>query len=129
LISHLEETQLISAQGSTNLIQPRTESKSMLVLIITLMIDFIHKSQVCLFLHLLLLLPEHFPWKLKTTDSIFYCCSLLFCHCNSAPIWASQFWFIWFLDIWDSPFALTYKSLLACRAFVGWCICICIRNI
>jgi hypothetical protein len=49
LISHLEETQLISAQGSTNLDQQRTESKRMLGLIITLMTEFILKRQVCFY--------------------------------------------------------------------------------
>jgi hypothetical protein len=49
LISHLEETQLISAQGSTNLDQQRTESKRMPGLIITLMTEFILKRQICLY--------------------------------------------------------------------------------
>jgi len=37
------------------------------------------------------------------TDSVFYCCSLLFCQCNNSTIWASHF------NLFD---ALTYKIVL-----------------
>lgn len=74
LISHLEGTQLIFAQGSTNLIQPRTENKSLLGLIITLMIDSILRLvRPCAFLFLL----ECITWHMET-DYILWCCSCSF---------------------------------------------------
>lgn len=46
LISHLEEIQLIIAQGSTNWIQPRTGNRNQLAHIITLTTDFFSYEQV-----------------------------------------------------------------------------------
>jgi len=74
LISHLEETQLIFAQGSTNLIQPRTENKSLLGLITTLMTDSILRLvRPSAFLFLL----ERMTWHMET-DYILLCCSCSF---------------------------------------------------
>ena len=98
LISHLEGTQLISAQGSTNSIQPRTENKSLLGLIITLMTDSILKLvRPYAFLFLL----ECFSWQMET-DYILWCCSCSFINTTWHQFelfMGSQVQLIWCLEI------------------------------
>jgi len=84
LISHLEGTQLIFVQGSTNSIQPRTENKSLLGLIITLMTDSIlilRLVRPCALFSL-----ECFTWQMETDYIVVL--QLFFHQYNIASVWA-----------------------------------------